>query len=661
MLRNTKSMIFKKNMKTPLAILQLYSIHTSTQCYPHGRDTINYSKLLSGYLKSGDIKNAEKLFEEIPKRDVVSWSIMIHGYNRNGFRRKSIELFSQMRISSLVPTSFTMVGVLVSIAGLGDPVLGQCVHGLILKYGLDSDFRVVTALLNAYAKCGNVVDSYRVFEQLENPGLVSCSAIVSGFVYNELFEEAVVLFNQFRKLGMVPNAATVLTLIRACVALESRRLCESIHGMVVKLSLVLDVAVNNSVLDMYSSMLDLDAATRVFEGMECRDVISWTTMINLLVCLEYASDALMLFRQMRNTGISNDVVVVMNLISACAILGDLKRGREIHTQAFVRGFGSELPLTNSIIAMYSKCGDLDSSRTVFGETTGKSLVSWTAMILGCVQNGCPREALKLFIKMRGEESFYLDSVMLIGVLSASGELALLELCQQLHCYAFESGFPRYRLVQNSLISAYSKCGDVEPAYNVFGQMGYIRDIVSWNAILNGYGINGHGEIAVTLYHEMRKGQENPDAATYLCVLSACSHSGLVDDGLVIFNQMVEERTIRPSQDHCGCIVDLLARAGCFSDASEFVSRYMEKMGPNAWRALLSGCQLHGNVGLAELAARRVYELDPEEPGQVVLLSNVYASVGRFQDAEALRASMKKKELIKNPGISLLNRIPYDVG
>ncbi|RVW96616.1 Pentatricopeptide repeat-containing protein, mitochondrial [Vitis vinifera] len=361
-----------------------------------------------------------------------------------------------------------------------------------------------------------------VFEQLENPGLVSCSAIVSGFVYNELFEEAVVLFNQFRKLGMVPNAATVLTLIRACVALESRRLCESIHGMVVKLSLVLDV------------------------------------------------------------------LLTTRFLISCAILGDLKRGREIHTQAIVCGFGIRAPAYKLDHCNVFKVCDLDSSRTVFDQNY------W-------------------------EESCFLDS-------------------------------DDFRiLVQNSLISAYSKCGDVEPAYNVFGQMGYIRDIVSWNAILNGYGINGHGEIAVALYHEMRKGRENPDAATYLCVLSACSHSGLVDDGLVIFNQMWKRRTIRPSQDHCGCIVDLLARAGCFSDAREFVSRYMEKMGPNAWRALLSGCQLHGNVGLAELAARRVCELDPEEPGQVVLLSNVYASVGRFQDAEALRASMKKKELIKNPG------------
>lgn len=604
-------------------------------------------------MKSGDIAHAEKLFVEIPRRDVVSWSVMIHGYNRNGCWRKSIQLFSQMRISNLAPTSFTMVGVLVSIAGLGDPVLGECVHGLILKNGLDSDLRVGTALLNAYAKCGKAVDSYRVFEQLESPGLVSCSAMVSGFVYNELFEEAVVSFNQFQRLGLVPNTAVVLTVIRACTALESRRLCESIHGMVVKLSLVLDVAVNNSILGMYSTMLDLNAATRVFEGMQCRDVISWTTMINLLVCLECASDALILFCQMRNTGISHDMVVDMNLVSACALLGDLTRGRQIHAQVIVSGFESELPLTNSIITMYSKCGDFDSSRTVFDQATQKSLVSWTAMILGCVQNGFPRESLKLLIKMREKEGFSLDSVVLIGVLSACSELALLELCQQLHSYALEAGLSQYRSVQNSLISAYSKCGNVEPAYNVFKEMGHLQDIVSWNAILNGYGINGHGETAVILYDKMRKGTVNPDAATYLCVLSACSHAGLVDDGLVIFNQMVEDQTVRPNQDHSGCIVDMLARAGRLSDASEFVSRHTEKMGANAWRALLSGCQLHGNVELAELAARRVYDLDPEEPDQVVLLSNVYASVGRFQEAEALRASMTRKELIKNPGLSFV--------
>uniref|UniRef100_A0A2N9FWQ7 Pentatricopeptide repeat-containing protein n=1 Tax=Fagus sylvatica TaxID=28930 RepID=A0A2N9FWQ7_FAGSY len=560
----------------------------------------------------------------MPDRGVVSYSIMIHGYAKNGFHNKSMELYSHMRILGLPPNSFTVVGVIVSIAGLQSLVLGQSIHGLVVKNGLDSDMIVGTAMLDMYAKCGSMIHSYKVFEGLKNQGLISCNAVVAGFIRNGIFEEGLVLFNQFRNLGLVPNAASVLALIRCCIALESQRLCECIHGLIVKVPLVLDVSVNNSVLDMYSSLMDLDAAAKIFDEMECKDVISWTTMMGLLIDLEYASDALELFCRMRDSGISHDTVVIMNLISTCAILGDLKRGRIVHAQAVVCGFGSELTLVNSLIAMYSKCADLNSSRTVFDQTTQKSLVSWTAMILGYAQNGHPREALNLLFEVRLEENFCLDSTMLVGALIASGGLAALELCQQLHCFAFEAGFSSHRPVQNSLISTYSKCGSVELAHNVFKEMGYLQDIVSWNAIING-------------------------------------HAGLVDDGLIIFNQMVEENRIRPSQEHYGCVVDLLARAGCLPDAIGFASKFLEGTGPDVWRALLSGCLVHGNVGLAELAAIRIFEQDPEGSDQVVLLSNVYASVGRFQDAESLRSNLKKKGLLKNPGISLLNQIPYDFG
>ena len=257
-----------------------------------------------------------------------------------------------------------------------------------------------------------------------------------------------------------------------CIGLESQRLCECVHGFIVKVPLVLDVSFNNSVLDMYSSLLDLDAAAKIFDEMECKNVISWTTMIGSLIDLEYASDALELFSRIRYGGISHDTVVIMNLISACAIIGDLKRGRKVHAQAVVCGFGSELTLVNSLIAMYSRSGDLNSSRTVFDQTSQKSLVSWTAMILGYAQNGHPREALNLLVEVRLEENFFLHPTMSVSALTASGGLAALEL-QQLHCLAFEAGFSLHRPVQNSLISTYSWCGTVNLAHTVFKEMGYL--------------------------------------------------------------------------------------------------------------------------------------------------------------------------------------------
>ncbi|XP_057500907.1 pentatricopeptide repeat-containing protein At1g11290, chloroplastic-like [Actinidia eriantha] len=337
---------------------------------------------------------------------------------------------------------------------------------------------------------------------------------------------------------------TVLTLIRGCVALQLRSLCESVHGLVVKSGLV-----SNSVPDMYSSLNDWDVATKIFSDMEGKDIVSWTTMIDLLVHLENVVDAFKAFCQF------GDELLPGARSSYQSENPAIEEGRSMLKLLSVDGL--ELPLTNSLISMYSKCGDLDYSKIVFDSTMSKSLVSWIAMISGCLQNGRPRQALEFLIRLRAEETFEPDSMMLASALTVSSELAALELYQQLHCYTLESGFSQYGLVRNSLISAYSKCGNVELAHNVFKEMGYCRDVVSWNALINGYGINGHGETVVALFHEMKKNEARRNAVTYMCILSACSHSGLVDDGLTIFNQMVEDNKIKPSHEHYGCVVDLL--------------------------------------------------------------------------------------------------------
>ncbi|EXB39298.1 hypothetical protein L484_024993 [Morus notabilis] len=649
-------MILRKIKSGHFAFRLLQNLSFTSERGPHGGvDLYNSSRILSSYFKSGRVEDAEKLFEEIPERNVVSYSIMIHGYSKNGLHCKAMKSFSHMRNLGLVPNSFTIVGL------LGGNLVPHLVHGLTVKCGLESDSIVGTALLDRYARCGKVFYSYKLFERLDDPSLVSCNAIITGFVCNELFEEAISLFNRFRKLGLVPDVATTLTLIQASVTFGWKGLSESIHGLLVKLDLISDVSVSNAILDMYSSLTDLRAARKIFDIMKSRDVISWTTMMGLLVRLDCARDALELFSKMRDSGISCDTVVYMNLCSTCVILGDLKKGKQVHAQAVTCGFGSKLAFTNSLISMYAKCGDLRSSSALFHQTTWKSLVSYTAMISAYLQNGCPKEALNLWTKVRLEENFRLDSVMVISGLTASGELVALELCRQLHCYAFQVGLPRYRSVQNSLISTYSKCGDMKLARDVFKEMGDLRNIVSWNAILNGCGINGYGETALALFNEMTNYGEDPDSTTYLCVLNACSHAGLVDDGLMILHQMVEENKVKLSEEHYGCVVDLLARAGCLPDASGVAIKLVESAGPNAWRALLSGCLLHGNVDLAEYAARRVFEKDPDKSGQVVLLSNIYASVGRFHDAEVLRQSLTKSGLTKNPGISFLNGIPCDFG
>lgn len=623
--------------------------------------TLSPSELSNVHCKSGTIADAEKLFDKMPLKSVISCTKMIYEYAKNGFHRESLKLFSQMQGMGLAPNSFTMVAVLVSSAGFQCPKLGASLHGRIIKTGLEKDSFVGTAMLNTYAKCGNIADSCKLFERMNNSSLVSFNAMIAGFVHNELFEEGLMVFKQIWWSGLIPNAVTILSVVRGCTAIESFGLCESIHCFVVKVGLDSNPPVINSVLDMYLSFENLEVAHDFFGKMESKDVISWTAMMGFLVRLEFASDALKLFHQMRDNDIGLDMVAAINVITACGLLGDLTRGRSLHHWVIVSGFGLEIPLVNSLITMYSKCGDLDSARSAFNQMIEKSLISWTAMITGYVQNSQPREALRLLMKMRIEENFNIDSIVLMNSLSACGELVCLELCKQFHAYILQTGALLYKSVQNNLVTTYAKCGDVELAQNAFEEVDQ-PGIVAWNAIIYGYGINGQGQAAVALFHDMEKCSEAPDSITYLSVLNACSHSGLVDDGLKIFKRMLEERRIRLRGEHWGCVVDMLARAGRLADASKFVTNTVsQEVGLNVWRALLGGCRIHNNLKLAELVADQVFQLDPEDSGQVVLLSNLYASAGRFREAENLRSKMRVNSCRKSPGLSSINVMPSDFG
>nr|XP_010935388.3 pentatricopeptide repeat-containing protein DOT4, chloroplastic-like [Elaeis guineensis] len=596
----------------------------------------------------------------MPEKNVVSFSTMIYGYASNGFFAESLRLFSQMQEWGISANSFTIVGLLVSSAGLGVSKIGESVHGRIVKSGLEGNPFVRTALLDCYAKCRSPMKSYILLEEMVEPNLVTCNAMIAGFVRNELFEEALLLFKQLWQFGLGPNSLTMVSVVQSCIGYGSFRLCENMHGYVVKVGMDLDVAVMNSVFDMYLSFGNLEIAKAFFRKMAIRDVITWTGMMDLLLELECAAEALNLFIQMRSEGIDPDMVAMINVITACACLGDLKRGRSVHNQIVVSGFELELPVKNSLITMYSKCGDMESARMSFDHIADKSLVSWTAIISGYVQNGQPIEGLQLLNKMRKDDNLKLDSVTIVNLLMACSELASFELSRQLHAYSLKSGLFQYQPVQNSLVAVYGKCGYVELGHRVFDEM-FSRNTVSWNAMISSYGINGKGEAALALFHDMEQCGEVSDSVTYLNVLTACSHSGLVDDGLIIFERMVKEKKIDPRGEHCGCVVDMLARAGRLADAKKLVSSMSEEVSANVWKALLAGSHLHSDVNLVEAAAEKVFQMDSNDSGHVVLLSNAYASVGKFGEVETLRSNLGEMGLIKNTGFSFIDPMPCDTG
>nr|POF10779.1 pentatricopeptide repeat-containing protein [Quercus suber] len=308
-----------------------------------------------------------------------------------------------------------------------------------------------------------------------------------------------------------------------------------------------------------------------------------------------------------------------------------------------------------------KSGRITDAENLFDNMPDRDVVSYSIMIHGYAKNGFHKKSMELYSHM-GISGMSSNSFTIVGVLVGTAGLQSLVLGQSIHGLVVKTGLESDMIVDRFRTVSYQHTQSVGlwNLLTLFLRRWVIFEI-SGNAIINGYGINGDGDTAIALYYEMRSCGEGPDSATYQSILSACSHAGLVDNGLLIFNQMGEENRIRPSREHYGCVVDLLSRAGCLPDAIVFARKFLEGTGPDVWRALLSGFVLHGNVGLAELAASSIFEQNPEGSDQVVLLSDVHASVGRFQEAESLRLSLKMKGLLKNPGISLLNGIPYDFG
>ncbi|CAN6485307.1 unnamed protein product [Victoria cruziana] len=616
------------------------------------------AELIQMYGGLGLMDSARQVFEEMSERNEVVWSLMISKYIYNGCDGEAMSLFSRMRYEGSSFNSFTMVSLIGSSARLINLNVGCCIHGLVIRSGLAGDPFVRTCLVDMYVKCGCTTGALRALDEALEPNIATWNSIISGSVKNYLFDDALRLFKRVQLLDLRPNLVTMLSLISACIRLGSEKLCRCIHSFIVKLGIDVHLEAGNALLEMYSSIGAIDDASKIFKIMQVKDVISWTTMINMYGSAGCPVNALQIFWKMRNANVAPDMVSMVALLGACAALGDLQKLKLVHNQIILWGLEFELPIGNSIISVYSKCGDMQSAEMTFSLMSQKSEITWGALISGYVMNDQAERALRLMITLVTEDKTYkIDAALLVNGLSAISDLANLGLCKQVHAYIITTGLQECSTVQNALISAYSKCGVVADARMVFDKMNR-KDTISWNALISGYGINGHGESAISLYQEMaRRNEVQTDSVTYTSILNACSHAGLVDEGLNIFSNMVTDDVIKPEAEHCACVVDMLARAGRLSEAEKFVKHIVEEPSSSLYGAFLSGCRLYGHVDFVERVVHMVPggnpAGNPADTGHSFLLSNIYTAASMFDEAAKLRFSTKIKGLLKKPGMSFL--------
>lgn len=342
----------------------------------------------------------------------------------------------------------------------------------------------------------------------------------------------------------------------------------------------------------------------------------------------------------------------MGALHACGESGDLARGQFVHQLVKQLGLGSDVSVMNSLISMYCKCKQVDIAAELFQNLKTKTLVSWNAMILGYAQNGRVNEALNHFCDMK-LQNMKPDSFTLVSVIPALAELSVLRQAKWIHGLVVRSSFDRNVFVMTALVDMYAKCGAIHTARRLFDMMDQ-RHVTTWNAMIDGYGTHGLGKSAVDLFDTMRHGDIKPNEITFLCVISACSHSGYVKEGQQYFNIMKEDYGLEPSMDHYGAMVDLLGRSGKLNEAWEFIQNMPIEPGMNVFGAMLGACKIHKNVDLGEKAADRLFELNPEEGGYHVLLANIYAIASMWDKVAKVRTMMEKQGIQKTPGVSLVD-------
>lgn len=588
------------------------------------------------------------------ERSSFLYNTMMKMYTQNGASRDSLKLFLEMlRLGEYNPDNYTYPIVIKVCTDLALRKFGIALQGRVLMTGFDMDTFVGNCLIAMYMNFGEIKAARKVFDAMWERSVVSWNTMISGYFKNGYAKEALVVFDWMVKSGVEPDCASVVSVLPACGYLKEIEMGGRIHEVVASGWLGKNIAAWNALVDMYVKCGSVNEARLVFDRMNERDVVTWTSMINGYTLNGDVRNALGLFQLMQFEGVRPNSLTIGSLLSACSSLYYLKHGRSLHGWTIKQNLESDVTVETAMIDMYAKCNLVNLSFRVFARTSKKKTVPWNAILAGCVHNGLPRKAVELFRQML-VEVVEPNNATLNSLLPAYAILADLQQAMNIHCYLIRSGFLSVVQVSTGLIDIYSKCGSLESVHKIFSEIPIKdKDIVVWSATIAGCGMHGHGETAVSLFKEMVQSGVQPNEVTFTSALHACSHGGLLDEGLDLFKFMLENHQTCFRADHYTCIVDLLGRAGRLDEAYDLIRTMPLKPTHAVWGALLGACVIHENVELGEVAAKWLFELEPENPGNYVLLSKLYAAVQRWKDAENVRDMMDETGLRKTPAHSLL--------
>ncbi|PON96152.1 Tetratricopeptide-like helical domain containing protein [Trema orientale] len=585
------------------------------------------ARLVSVYSRLGLVKDSRKVFDNCPVQISCSnrflWNSIVRANVSNGFYEEALELYDKMLKLGVWADGFTFPLVIRACSFVGVLVLCKRIHSHALQMGFQNHLHVVNELLGMYGKLGRMNDASKVFDRMCMRSYVSWNTMVSGYAFN----------------------------------------------------------------------YDYDGASKTFRRMELEgfeaNSVTWTSLLSSHARCGQHEETMELFSLMRSRGVVATAEALAVVLSACADLAMADKGKMIHGYVVKGGFEDYSFAKNALICMYGKCRDPEHAQKLFLEMKTKNLVSWNALISSYADSGLCDEAFEIFTQLeksngyplmrpnivswstviggfaskgRGEESLELfrrmqlttvlaNSVTICSVLSVCAELAALNLGREIHGYVIRAMMDDNILVGNGLINMYAKCGSFKEGHLIFENLDN-KDIISFNSMITGYGMHGLGQNALGVFEQIIKSGFKPDNVTFVAILSACSHAGLINEGRSLFYQMSRVYAIEPQMEHYACLVDLLGRGGLLQEAGTIVKNMPMKPNACVWSALLNSCMMYKNTSVTEQTAAHIFHLiNSEASGTYMLLSNIYAASGKWEDSAKVRISAKTKGLKKIPGQS----------
>lgn len=605
------------------------------------------TSLVDMYMKTRNVEDGRRVFDRMVERNVVSWTSLLTGYVKNGLSGEVLNLFQRMQLEGFRPNPFTFTTILGAFADKGLAENVDQFHSLVIKNGFEIVTCVCNSLINMYAKSGFVKEARALFDSMDCRNAVTWNSMVSGYLTNGHDLEAFHTFYLMRLACVELTHMIFAPVIKLCAIHKELGFSMQLHCQVIKRGFGFDDNIRTALMLAYSKFQRMDDALRLFFIMrKTCNVVTWTAMISGHLQSGSKVEALKLFCLMTKEGVTPNDVTYSTVLTAQPAISPY----QIHAQVIKANYVNTPLVGTALLDGYVKLGNVEEARKVFKLMDEKDIIAWSAMLSGYAHIGDSVRAVQLFIQLSRQglkpNEFTFSSVMN----ACSAPTAPVEQGKQFHAWSIKSRFNNVLCVSSALLTMYAKRGNIESAAKVFKRQEE-RDLVSWNSMISGYAQHGQAKRALEIFGDMQRQDLDMDGITFIGVISACTHAGLVDKGVQYFNMMVKDHHIEPKMEHFSCMIDLYGRAGMFEKAMNVINQMPFPPGSNIWLTLLAACRVYRNLELGQLAAEKLILLEPQHSAPYVLLSNIYAATGDWKAKNRVRRLMDDRKVRKEAAYS----------